>query len=58
VAAKAVYGFSAEVFSSFAKEIKLISSVHHPNIVSFIGTVYMDDRLWLITELLDAVWVV
>ncbi len=53
VAAKAVVDFSQEVFSSFLKEIKMLASISHPNIVTFLGIYFDSDTLYLITELMD-----
>jgi hypothetical protein len=53
VAAKAVVDFSQEVFSSFVKEIKLLASISHPNIVKFMGIYLDNDVLYLVTELMD-----
>ena len=53
VAAKVVIDFSPDVFSSFLKEIKLLASITHPNIVQFRGILLKDQRLYLITELMD-----
>lgn len=52
VAAKAL--LSVDNFAAFAKEVKLIASVRHPNIVSFVGIVFKEERLWMVTELMDA----
>jgi serine/threonine protein kinase len=53
VAAKAVVDFSQEVFSSFLKEIKMLASISHPNIVTFLGIYFDHETLYLITELMD-----
>lgn len=53
VAAKVVLDFSPSVFSSFAKEIKILSSVNHPNIIKFVGVLVKDDHFFLVTELMD-----
>jgi hypothetical protein len=55
VAAKSINVMEDEIFISFLKEIKLLSSVDHPNIVKFIGIVVPEDRskVFLLTELMD-----
>ncbi len=42
-----------EVFSAFVKEIKLLASISHPNIVTFLGIYLDNDILYLVTELMD-----
>ena len=55
VAAKSIDVMEQENVVSFLKEIKLLSSVKHKNIVEFIGVMFSvnNKRIWLITELMD-----
>jgi len=55
VAAKTLYGVDKNSLAGFLTEIKLLSCLHAPNIVKFIGIVIPSSKtnIWLITELMD-----
>ncbi|KAK9497168.1 hypothetical protein O3M35_004536 [Rhynocoris fuscipes] len=47
---KELYRFDDEAQKSFLNEVAVLKSLHHKNVLSFIGVLYKDKRLHLITE--------
>ncbi|XP_070571716.1 LIM domain kinase 1-like isoform X2 [Ptychodera flava] len=47
---KELVKFDEEAERSFLKEVKVLRSLNHPNVLKFIGVLYKDKRLNLVTE--------
>ncbi|XP_061162708.1 LIM domain kinase 2-like [Saccostrea echinata] len=47
---KEMYRFDEEVQKSFLKEVSVLRSVDHPHVLQFMGVLYKDKKLNLITE--------
>ncbi|XP_022339629.2 LIM domain kinase 2-like isoform X2 [Crassostrea virginica] len=47
---KEMYRFDEEVQKSFLKEVSVLRSVNHPHVLQFMGVLYKDKKLNLVTE--------
>lgn len=47
---KEMYRFDEEVQKSFLKEVSVLRSVNHPHVLRFMGVLYKDKKLNLVTE--------
>ncbi|XP_056010611.1 LIM domain kinase 1-like isoform X2 [Ostrea edulis] len=47
---KEMYRFEEEVQKSFLKEVSVLRSVNHPHVLRFMGVLYKDKKLNLVTE--------
>ncbi|XP_037872316.1 LIM domain kinase 1 isoform X2 [Bombyx mori] len=47
---KQLYRVDEEAQRNFLKEVAVLRSLHHPNVLRFVGVLYKDKRLHLVTE--------